>query len=173
MEKSSIKSERQGEHNDKAKTSPSKPSKKTSDDTRPSATTVTPRKQKSPHKASSSKQPAKTTPSKQTTSNSKTITPEKQTTTSKSKSSTTPSVDRKKPSFSGTSATPETPKAQIKSTPGKTESNDGDVVPSSLERKSSAYRSFMTREGPQALGSKEIPRVCCCKEGRGCSKYSS
>ena len=37
--------------------------------------------------------------------------------------------------------------------------DEADVVLSSLERKSSAYRSFMMREPPQALGSKEIPKV--------------
>lgn len=36
--------------------------------------------------------------------------------------------------------------------------DEAEVVPSSLERKSSAYRSFMMREPPQALGSKEIPK---------------
>ena len=79
---------------------------------------------------------------------------------SKLKSTTTPTSEAKKPSSSN-AVTPETPKTQVKSTPGKDERNvkDADVIPSSLERKSSGYRSFMMREGPQALGSKEIPRV--------------
>ena len=48
-----------------------------------------------------------------------------------------------------------------KSTPEKPKgkAGDADFVPPSLEKKSSAYRSFMMREGPQALGSKEIPKV--------------
>ena len=32
-------------------------------------------------------------------------------------------------------------------------------VPPSLEKKKSGFRSFMARDGPRALGSKEIPRV--------------
>ena len=32
-------------------------------------------------------------------------------------------------------------------------------VPPSLEKKKSGYRSFVARDGPRALGSKEIPQV--------------
>ena len=32
-------------------------------------------------------------------------------------------------------------------------------VPPSSEKKKSGYRSFMARDGPRALGSKEIPQV--------------
>ena len=32
-------------------------------------------------------------------------------------------------------------------------------VPPSLEKKKSSFRSFMARDGPRALDSKEIPRV--------------
>ena len=32
-------------------------------------------------------------------------------------------------------------------------------VPPSLEKKKSGYRSFMARDSPRALGSKEIPQV--------------
>ena len=32
-------------------------------------------------------------------------------------------------------------------------------VPPSLEKKKSGFCSFMARDGPRALGSKEIPRV--------------
>ena len=34
-----------------------------------------------------------------------------------------------------------------------------DEVPPSLEKKKSSFRSFMARDGPQALGSKSIPEV--------------
>ena len=146
-----------------ARKSPSKPVSKTTDSTKPSSgtKTVIPEKQKSQTKASLSNLPTKTNTDKKSSPNGKTVTPEKLTHTPKSKSSTLTSVDTKKPSPSGKSKTPETPKAQTKSTPGKAESKagDADLIPSSLERKSSAYRSFMMRDGPQALGSKEIPRV--------------
>ena len=36
---------------------------------------------------------------------------------------------------------------------------EADEVPPSLEKKKSGYRSFMARDGPRALGSKEIPQV--------------
>ena len=32
-------------------------------------------------------------------------------------------------------------------------------IPPSLEKKKSSYRSFVARDGPRALGSKEIPQV--------------
>ena len=32
-------------------------------------------------------------------------------------------------------------------------------IPPSLETKKSSYRSFVARDGPRALGSKEIPQV--------------
>ena len=32
-------------------------------------------------------------------------------------------------------------------------------VPPSLEKKKSGYHGFMARDGPRALGSKEIPQV--------------
>ena len=32
-------------------------------------------------------------------------------------------------------------------------------VPPSLEKKKSGYHNFMARDGPRALGSKEIPQV--------------
>ena len=45
-----------------------------------------------------------------------------------------------------------------KETPRKPE-KDEDVIPPSLEKKKSGYRNFMMREGPRALGSKDIPQV--------------
>ena len=32
-------------------------------------------------------------------------------------------------------------------------------IPPSLEKNKSSYRSFVARDGPRALGSKEIPQV--------------
>ena len=134
-----------------AKTSPSKSGSKNTDTSKPSSSkkSVTPMKEKS--QTSHSNVPSKTSPDKKPSSSDKTVTPEKLTPTAKSKSAS--SVEKKKPSTSGT------PAAKI--TPEKTENKvkDVDVIPSSLERKSSAYRSFMNREGPRALGSKEIPKV--------------
>ena len=142
-----------------AKTSPSKTGGKNSEVTKLSSSkkNITPVKEQSSSKTSHSNVPSKISPGKKT--NGKTVTPEKLVPTAKS--STPSSVKGKKPSPSGKSVTPETPKAEIKSTPKKAENKveDSDVIPSSLERKSSAYRSFMMREGPQALGSKEIPTV--------------
>ncbi|KXJ06299.1 Replication factor C subunit 1 [Exaiptasia diaphana] len=42
-------------------------------------------------------------------------------------------------------------------TPQKQAAQSEDVIPPSLEKKKSSYRSFMQREGPKALGTKEIP----------------
>lgn len=161
IKQTSVQSKSVEKHNALAKISPSKPVGKTTDSTKASTskTTGTPEKEKSQSKASHSDLPTKTSTSKKPSPNSKTVTPEKPTPTAKS--SSTPGVGTKKPSPGGKSATPKTPKAEVKSTPGKAESKVGDVdvIPSSLERKSSGYQSFMMREGPQALGSKEIPRV--------------
>lgn len=44
-------------------------------------------------------------------------------------------------------------------TPQSQATKSEDVIPPSLEKKKSGYRSFMQREGPKALGSKEIPEV--------------
>ena len=41
----------------------------------------------------------------------------------------------------------------------KTTEKEETVIPPSLEKKKSGYRSFMMRDGPRALGSKEIPQV--------------
>ncbi|XP_048590170.1 replication factor C subunit 1 isoform X2 [Nematostella vectensis] len=50
---------------------------------------------------------------------------------------------------------PESKKAR---TPEKIKQEETIATPSSLEKKKSGYRSFMSREGPKALGSKEIPQ---------------
>ena len=47
----------------------------------------------------------------------------------------------------------------IKGTPKVSKSEEVVEVPPSLEKKKSGFRSFMARDGPRALGSKEIPRV--------------
>lgn len=52
----------------------------------------------------------------------------------------------------------ETPRKKA-DTPKKQAAQSEDVIPPSLEKKKSGYRSFMQREGPKALGSKEIPEV--------------
>ena len=46
-----------------------------------------------------------------------------------------------------------------KKTPKTPNSNEPDEVPPSLEKKKSSYRSFMSRDGPRALGSKPLPEV--------------
>ena len=47
----------------------------------------------------------------------------------------------------------------IKGTPKVSKSEEVVEVPPSLERKKSGYHNFMARDGPRALGSKEIPQV--------------
>ena len=47
----------------------------------------------------------------------------------------------------------------IKGTPKVSKSEEVVEIPPSLEKKKSGYRSFMARDGPRALGSKEIPQV--------------
>ena len=46
-----------------------------------------------------------------------------------------------------------------KKTPKTPKSDEPDEVPPSLEKKKSSYRSFMSRDGPRALGSKPLPEV--------------
>lgn len=46
-----------------------------------------------------------------------------------------------------------------KKTPKTPKSDEPDEVPPSLEKKKSSYRSFMSRDGPRALGSKPVPEV--------------
>lgn len=46
-----------------------------------------------------------------------------------------------------------------KGTPRASKSDELDEIPPSLEKKKSNYRSFMARDGPRALGSKQIPEV--------------
>ncbi|VDI56775.1 replication factor C subunit 1, partial [Mytilus galloprovincialis] len=59
------------------------------------------------------------------------------------------------PSASEKASTPKPDKAaHPKVSPRKTTSPE---TPGTLERKGSMYKSYLTREGPQALGSKEIP----------------
>lgn len=100
---------------------------------------------------------ANTTPTKsKTLYTGKNISPQKKTESSHS----TPQSKSSKSKKSMNAVTPETPKATQKVS---LEGSDGgqymDSTPSSLERKQSGYRNFMSREGPRALGSKEIPRV--------------
>ena len=47
----------------------------------------------------------------------------------------------------------------IKGTPKVSKSEEVVEVPPSLEKKKSGYHNFMARDGPRALGSKEIPQV--------------
>ena len=47
----------------------------------------------------------------------------------------------------------------IKGTPKVSKSEEVVEIPPSLEKKKSGYHSFMARDGPRALGSKEIPQV--------------
>ena len=47
----------------------------------------------------------------------------------------------------------------IKGTPKVSKSEEVVEVPPSLEKKKSGFHSFMARDGPRALGSKEIPQV--------------
>ncbi|XP_076082907.1 replication factor C subunit 1-like [Mytilus galloprovincialis] len=66
-------------------------------------------------------------------------------------------ISPKKPSSSASekASTPKPDKAaHPKVSPRKTTSPE---TPGTLERKGSMYKSYLTREGPQALGSKEIP----------------
>ncbi|CAG2189162.1 RFC1 [Mytilus edulis] len=59
------------------------------------------------------------------------------------------------PSASEKASTPKPDKAaHPKVSPSKTTSPE---TPGTMERKGSMYKSYLTREGPQALGSKEIP----------------
>lgn len=46
-----------------------------------------------------------------------------------------------------------------KKTPKTPKPDEPGEVPPSLEKKKSSYRSFMSRDGPRALGSKPVPEV--------------
>ena len=46
-----------------------------------------------------------------------------------------------------------------KKTPEKPKDKTDEEIPPSLEKKKSSYRSFMERDGPRALGSRELPQV--------------
>ena len=50
----------------------------------------------------------------------------------------------------------ESPSTKTPKTPKSAETEE---VPPSLEKKKSSYRSFMSRDGPRALGSKPLPEV--------------
>lgn len=44
-------------------------------------------------------------------------------------------------------------------TPKTSKTDEKGEIPPSLEKKKSSYRSFMSRDGPSAIGSKPIPEV--------------